>query len=196
MDKSEAKSAGVTRRRDLGRVWIVVLSVALALVVALIVGILIARGMGGQNGDSDTSMVSDGGLSDEEWDIVLAIRNDIYDMPFEEAIQFLDKKLEEYKGTKLEFYIYITKINCYVNNDRAAEALALAEEIDVGELRGLDLLQYYDTMWFIHGELESGETTERYRDLYMELYREIYGGDDEMEAGGPLIDESEYSGQE
>ncbi len=155
------------RRRSGNGLLVGILLVLVVAIVGLAVGIVMVNL---QREENSPEIV----VKDDE--IVNEILNTIRPMSIDESEEYLDGKLEEYKGTSLEFDIEMMKINVYVNGGRPADAIAVAAIVNDGKLDDEEKMQYYMALNKAYRAIGDNENANYYRDKYFVIYDEIYDG--------------------
>lgn len=137
----------------------------------------------GEDGQVDWETVPDDiGLTGEEqeqisedFEIINEINYEIYPMSLEDCMSYLDNKLEEYKGTSLEFRIRMIKVWVYVNKDMPTEAKEVFDEIDENTLSEHEKVDYLDAKWQIYDKLGDSESSTAYNQEYQKQYYKVWG---------------------
>ena len=100
-------------------------------------------------------------------------------LPQQEAVEYLNTKLQEYTGTTAEFGTRMTLIFQYLRMGDSAAALAVAEAIDTEKLDNEQRLDYFNAMAKISYAEGDSATGEWYQIQYGSLYESIYGENNE-----------------
>ncbi|MBR0488073.1 hypothetical protein IJJ39_00095 [Candidatus Saccharibacteria bacterium] len=189
---NEADGDKKRTRRIFAVIYIALGVVIVGLAVAIVV-VNVTRG----DGSEETSGVIDDGADVEADDCegnaedVEAKREEISNkitetaietekMSYDEAISFIDGKIQEYAGTDYEFGMRMIKIYRLINNNDAEAALSESEKIDVGKLYAEQVLDFYRVMMRIYQALGDEYQVSYYQDMYINLNIALNGEEEEM----------------
>ena len=156
------------RRRSGNGLLVGILLVLVVAIVGLVVGIVMVNL---QREENSPEIV----VKDDE--IVNEILNTIRPMSIDESEEYLDGKLEEYKGTSLEFDIEMMKINVYVNGGRPADAIAVAAIVNDEKLNDEEKMQYYMALSKAYEDVGDKEESDYYYfKKYLVVYNRVFDG--------------------
>lgn len=183
---------------------IAIIIVATVLILGgLVAGVVIVSNTGNEQSSSDTSTDSDAdtsgkpstcpdgdgdgdGETSSDETVIENLPTVIEDMvaeaeslPQQEAVEYLNTKLQEYTGTTAEFGTRMTLIFQYLRMGDSAAALAVAEAIDTEKLDNEQRLDYFNAMAKISYAEGDSATGEWYQIQYGSLYESIYGENNE-----------------
>lgn len=108
---------------------------------------------------------------------VKAIAEEAEAMKYEDAISFIDKKIEENKDSDYEFGMRMIKVYLLLNNGFASEAWDELQQFDSTIAWSNRALEYYVVMAKVARALGEDGEAEQYDNLYAALYQELYGED-------------------
>ena len=118
---------------------------------------------------------------EKDYDTVNQLNAEIASMSVAQAEEFLDGKLSEYAGTSMEFRIKIMKIWVYINGGDYDSALALAEQLEPGQLNEVNQMDYNRVMSRIYAGLGNTNLANQYNDQWQQLYIKVYGEGEGLE---------------
>ncbi len=137
------------------------------------------------SGDGESSEAEDTKAKNEAIIADMAVKAD--DMTISNAVSYLEDKLEEYKGTELEFGAKMVLIYRLLNNGDANEALEIAKGIDPTGMFAEDQMNYHNAMYKIYVALGDNTTARTYQAQYTMLYNYLY--EEEFGDAGDVEDE-------
>lgn len=182
VDAQETRAGDAPKKRKarIGRKGLIAILVSFCVIIAgLVVAILMVNrpwensenaNCGGSS--NETAVERDERIRQVTGEIAAEANN----MPYDEAISFLDEKLDEYSGSEYEFGVKMSKIYLLINNGETEEALKETKKINSDNLTAENLLDYYNAMRRIYGELGDDAMMIYYQDSYIALYKNIYDG--------------------
>ena len=112
---------------------------------------------------------------EKDYETVNQLNAEITPMSVAQAEQFLDEKLSEYAGTSMEFRIKIMKIWVYINGGDYNSALALAQQLEPGQLNEVNQMDYNRVMSRIYEGLGNMNLANQYDNQWQQLYIKVYG---------------------
>ena len=148
------------------KILIAVLSVLAALIVGLVVAVIVVDTLN----SVDDSLIVDGEI------VLKNIKEEIYPMSEDEALGYLDMKIQEYIGTGLETDIRLIKMGVLSNGNRWADAYAEVGLVDVDALNPEEKMEYYSMARMVCFQLGDDIGVSKYNDLYFDVYLEYYDG--------------------
>ena len=128
VDKSE--------KRSKNRLLIVLLFVFVVVIIGLVAGIVM---MNGRNGGDEQQVV----MVENADQIIDDITQTFAPMTMEETKAYLSQKMDEYKGTNLEFPLKMLELRVYYSNGYFEEAVEEAMKIDESSLSEIEKMNYY-----------------------------------------------------
>ena len=137
----------------------------------------------GNEGDGvgeDTGSPNETEEEQEQVQEQVAVENSVKDyirqMSVEEALEFLDTRIEIASGADEMFSMRLIKINVLNNASRHEDALAEAEKINnVEELSKWNKCEYYNMMAYTYQVLGDAEKENEYGEKYIQAYKDIWG---------------------
>ena len=151
--------------------WLLaILSLLILVIIGLIAGIVVLNMDGGGAGDGLPEVIK----SDDE--IINDLMNEIKPLSTEESESYLDEKLREFAGTSIESRIRIMKVYVFLNAGFFDDAIAVAQDINEGELSDKERLDYYEALWQSYRGIGDEDKFNEYSAMWVNLYNKIYDG--------------------
>ena len=186
IDARERSNASKRRRKISAdkKPLVITLSILCVIIAGLVIAILaVSRPWDGGDEEGATCGGNGNETSEQRDDRIAEKISEVAEqangMSFDEAIEYLDREINNYAGSEYEYGIRMVKIYLLLNNGESSEALEEAKKIDAenGKLDEEQLLDYYNIMMRIYGELGDDTMMIYYQDAYSGMYRAVHGED-------------------